>query len=675
MILSQVSMTSVAVFIILTSVSNSLNFNQIFAQPLSSSVSSIGTKTYDALGIEAPSNMNLKSTGTDRDQVKYTGPAVDYVGNTITVICNNESGLLFSIRTNMVTCNTPRFLETVEDTTPPTVTVPRDMTLEATGPEGRMAHYSANATDIVEGNLPTFCNPESGSTFALGQTRVECTANDNAGNIGKDDFVITIRDTIPPETTLENVTVGWLGSITYGKSTPSVDTNFNFNGTDLVGISRYECRLDDGAWQTGKILSDSSESSYKKINICTYTGLRDAGTHNFQVRAVDTSGNEDPNPPTFMWEIESPLNAVQGLILHANDISSTLNLDPLLYQIVNILSDTSKSNDVNSCYLLYSFMNEIKVQNMVGSLSSSDLNGLAKTTLAIMDNIGCPPPIANAGAPQSVDAGTTEVVLNGSGSLYADNQASFSWKQIGGNPTVEIKNSGSPVATFDAPIVSQFIDGEKSITLTFQLTVVGAGNLESTSITTVKVNALTTGAPETPTNTPPVAESQSVTTKEDTTVSIILDATDKDEDGLTYSLKSSPSHGSLSSFNEDTGSVVYNPDSGYTGSDSFTFTASDGTSTSNTGKVSITVNSLAPEAPINTPPVPEHPIAPPEAPINTPPVPEHPIAPPEAPINTPPVPEHHDDSIAYSGSNEEMQGEIELQGEIKAESEFEAQGK
>ena len=314
-----------------------------------------------------------------------------------------------------------------------------------------------------------------------------------------------------------------LGSITYGKSTPSVDTNFNFNGTDLVGISRYECRLDDGAWQTGKILSDSSESSYKKINICTYTGIRDAGTHKFQVRAVDTSGNEDPNPPTFMWEIESPLKAVQGLIIQANDISPTLNIDPLLYQVVNILSDTSKSNDVNSCYLLDSFMNEIKVQNMVGSLSPSDLNDLAKTTLAIIDNIGCPPPIANAGTPQSVDAGTTEVVLNGSGSLYSNNKASFSWKQIGGNPTVEMKNSGSPIATFDAPIVSQFIDGENSITLTFQLTVLGAGNLGSTSITTVKVNVL---------NTPPVAESQSVTTKEDTSVSITLDAAEKDGDGL-----------------------------------------------------------------------------------------------------------------------------------------------
>ena len=104
-------------------------------------------------------------------------------------------------------------------------------------------------------------------TFAIGQTRVDCTVNDNAGNIGKDAFVITINDITAPETMLGNVTVGWLGSISYGNVTPSVDTNFNFNGTDLVGISRYECGLDDGAWQTGKILSDSSELSYKKINI------------------------------------------------------------------------------------------------------------------------------------------------------------------------------------------------------------------------------------------------------------------------------------------------------------------------------------------------------------------------------------------------------------------------
>jgi hypothetical protein len=46
----------------------------------------------------------------------------------------------------------------------------------------------------------------------------------------------------------------------------------------------------------------------------------------------------------------------------------------------------------------------------------------------------------------------------------------------------------------------------------------------------------------------------------------------------------------MSTFDEDTGSVVYNPNIGYTGSDSFTFTVIDESSTSNTAEVSITVN-------------------------------------------------------------------------------------
>src|SRR5206468_3794834 len=99
------------------------------------------------------------------------------------------------------------------------------------------------------------------------------------------------------------------------------------------------------------------------------------------------------------------------------------------------------------------------------------------------------------------------------------------------------------------------------------------------------------------------AKSQSVTTNLDTSASITLDATDKDGDSLTYSLRSSPSHGTLSSFDKDTGSVVYSPKTEYTGTDSFTFTASDESSTSNTAKISITVN---PVTHINTPPVPKY---------------------------------------------------------------------
>ena len=511
-----------------------------------------------------------------------------------------------TLPTTKSSIDTKSFLETVEattspiDTTAPVVFVPEDIIAEATGPEGRIVNYKANATDIVDGNLATVCNPKSGSTFALGQTRVECTANDKAGNNGKNEFVITVRDTTPPETILGNVTVGWLGSITSGDTTPSVDINFDFNGTDLVGISHYECRLDNGAW---KSTHTSSDLVGEKINICTYTGVRDPGSHNFQVRAVDTSENKDPSPPSFMWNIESPVEATQGLITQVNNIYPTLQLDPPLHQVVEDLSDTSTSNDANSCYLFNSFMNEIKVQNMIGSLSLTDLNGFAITTLAITNNIGCPPPIANAGSHQSVEAGEKGVILDGSDSLYADNPPSIKWKQTGGSPKVEIKNSGKAKATFDAPTSDQFKDVGNSTTLSFELTAVGAGDLKSTAITTVTVNAVNTPpVTESAVNTPPIAKSQRVTTDRDTSASITLDATDKDSDSLTYSIGTTPNHGSLSPFDEDTGSVVYNPNNGYTGSDGFTFTVSDESSTSNTAKVSITVN---PVTHINSPPVAE----------------------------------------------------------------------
>ena len=516
----------------------------------------------------------------------------------------NVDSVITTIPITKSPIDTKPFLKTVQDTTspmdttPPVVTVPEDMIVEATGPDGRIVNYKSNATDTVDGNLATVCNPKSGSMFALGQTRVECTANDKAGNTGKNEFVITVRDTTPPETMLGDVTVGWLGSITSGDTTPSVDSNFDFNGTDLVGISHYDCRLDNGAWRSAHTLSDISG---EKINNCTYTGVRDPGSHNFEVRAVDTSGNKDPSPASFMWNIESPVDAIQGLITQVNSIYQTLNLDPALRQAIEDLSDKSVSNDANSCYLLNSFMNEIKVQNMIGSLSLTDLNDFAKTTLAIMDNIGCPPPIANAGSPQSVNAGEKGVMLDGSDSLHADNPTSIKWKQIGGSPTVEIRNSGKVKATFDAPTSAQFKDVGNSTTLSFELTVAGAGDLKSTAITTVKVNAVNTPPViQSAVNTPPIAKSQRVTTNRDTSSSITLDATDKDGDSLTYSLRSSPNHGSLSSFDKDTASVVYSPKSGYTGSDSFTFTASDESSTSNTAKVSITVN---PVTHINTPPV------------------------------------------------------------------------
>ena len=81
-------------------------------------------------------------------------------------------------------------------TPPPSVTVPADMTVEATGPAGAAVTYSASATDASAFG----CSPASGSTFALGLTTVMCNAT-GAGGSASASFRVTVQDTTPPSIT------------------------------------------------------------------------------------------------------------------------------------------------------------------------------------------------------------------------------------------------------------------------------------------------------------------------------------------------------------------------------------------------------------------------------------------------------------------------------------------
>lgn len=75
------------------------------------------------------------------------------------------------------------FTITVEDTTDPEFTAPDDILAEATSANGAPVNYlNPMATDIVSGSLHTTCLASSGSTFALGNTTVTCTATDGANN-------------------------------------------------------------------------------------------------------------------------------------------------------------------------------------------------------------------------------------------------------------------------------------------------------------------------------------------------------------------------------------------------------------------------------------------------------------------------------------------------------------
>ena len=77
--------------------------------------------------------------------------------------------------------STVYFQLTKRDTTPPVLSLPSDITAEATSPNGAAVTYTVSATDDVDGAVTPTCTPASGSTFGLGLTTVTCSATDQAG--------------------------------------------------------------------------------------------------------------------------------------------------------------------------------------------------------------------------------------------------------------------------------------------------------------------------------------------------------------------------------------------------------------------------------------------------------------------------------------------------------------
>ena len=97
-------------------------------------------------------------------------------------------------------------------------------------------------------------------------------------------------------------------------------------------------------------------------------------------------------------------------------------------------------------------------------------------------------------------------------------------------------------------------------------------------------------------NTPPVVDTQGVTTAEDEPLAITLTGSDVDGDPLTFVLEQAPAHGTLGGTAPN---LVYTPAPDYSGPDSFRFTANDGRDASLPGAVFITVT------PVNDPPAPQ----------------------------------------------------------------------
>ena len=92
-------------------------------------------------------------------------------------------------------------------------------------------------------------------------------------------------------------------------------------------------------------------------------------------------------------------------------------------------------------------------------------------------------------------------------------------------------------------------------------------------------------------NDDPVADAQSVTANEDASLAISLTGSDVDGDSLTFGVVTQPTNGTLSGVAPN---LTYAPNTGFVGTDNFTYQVSDGMGGADTATVSINVQSSSP---------------------------------------------------------------------------------
>ena len=143
--------------------------------------------------------------------VNYPAPtASDNCPGVGTPTCNHASGSFFPVGTTTVTCTVTdahsnsascSFTVKVNDTQPPTVSCPANITVPATtGQCGAVVNFTVTASDNCPG-VTVAASPSSGSFFPKGTTTVMATATDASGNTATCSFTVTVNDTQPPTIT------------------------------------------------------------------------------------------------------------------------------------------------------------------------------------------------------------------------------------------------------------------------------------------------------------------------------------------------------------------------------------------------------------------------------------------------------------------------------------------
>jgi hypothetical protein len=145
---------------------------------------------------------------------------------------------------------------TVRDTTAPVLSLPSNITAEATSAAGAKVTWSASANDVVSGSIAVQCTPASNSLFAIGTSTVNCSAKDAANNSASGSFSVTVRDTTAPSITKISATPDSLKTPNHKMAAVTVSVTASDAGDSapaarIIGVTSNEPVNGTGDGDTG----------------------------------------------------------------------------------------------------------------------------------------------------------------------------------------------------------------------------------------------------------------------------------------------------------------------------------------------------------------------------------------------------------------------------------------
>lgn len=264
--------------------------------------------------ITVPGTIVQEATGPNGAAVSFSASAEDEVDGTVPVACVPASGSVFPLGDTVVDCTasdqsdnqaSSQFSVRVADTTGPLLTVPSDVTEEATAPDGAVVSFDVAAVDLVDGEVPVQCSAQSGDVFAVGITSVDCAATDAQGTTSERSFSVEVGDTTAPVLDLpEDFALEATG--------PTTSVDFTATAADLVdGETPVQCSVNPG---------DMLEVGTTTVDCAATDSRSNRAEGSFTITVEDTTAPIIDVPSDVTVDAQTPEGAEVDFAVSAEDL-------------------------------------------------------------------------------------------------------------------------------------------------------------------------------------------------------------------------------------------------------------------------------------------------------------------------------------------------------------------